>query len=158
MGETPTPPILTIRPLRLAINRAASKHPPLRSMQTSPHTIRHATAMHLLQSGVDLSVIAMWLGHETTQTTHQYLDADLESTKRVLARLEQPRVVADRWHGRCHQTGISWRRIRQGSNRSGDANGDVLISVPKYSQQNLNHDQNNNRDFKRFCSISRCLI
>ena len=48
--------------------------------------------MHLLQSGVDLSVIAMWLGHETTQTTHQYLDADLESKKRALARLEQPNV------------------------------------------------------------------
>lgn len=78
--------------LRLAVNRAACKHPPLRSMQISPHTIRHTTAMHLLQSGVDLSVIAMWLGHETIQTTHQYLDADLESKKRALASLEQPRV------------------------------------------------------------------
>ena len=48
--------------------------------------------MHLLQSGVDLSVIAMWLGHETTQTTHQYLDADLESKKRALACLKPPRV------------------------------------------------------------------
>jgi site-specific recombinase XerD len=48
--------------------------------------------MHLLQSGVDLSVIAMWLGHETTQTTHQYLDADLESKKRALACLDQPRL------------------------------------------------------------------
>lgn len=79
--------------LRLAVNRAASKHPTLRSLRVSPHTIRHTTAMHLLQSGVDLSVIAMWLGHETTQTTHQYLDADLESKKRALACLEQPRVV-----------------------------------------------------------------
>ena len=48
--------------------------------------------MHLLQSGVDLSVIAMWLGHETTQTTHQYLDADLELKKQALACLESPRV------------------------------------------------------------------
>lgn len=78
--------------LRMAVNRAASKLPQLRSMRISPHTIRHTTAMHLLQSGVDLSVIAMWLGHETTQTTHQYLDADLESKKRALARLEQPHV------------------------------------------------------------------
>jgi integrase/recombinase XerD len=37
-------------------------------------------------------VIAMWLGHETTQTTHQYLDADLETKKRALACLERPRV------------------------------------------------------------------
>jgi site-specific recombinase XerD len=48
--------------------------------------------MHLLQSGVELSVIALWLGHENMQTTHQYLDADLESKKRALACLEQPRV------------------------------------------------------------------
>ena len=48
--------------------------------------------MHLLQSGVDLSVIAMWLGHETTQTTHQYLDADLEMKKQALARLEPPHM------------------------------------------------------------------
>lgn len=78
--------------LRLAVHRTASKHPALRTMRISPHTIRHTTAMHLLQSGVDLSVIAMWLGHETTQTTHQYLDADLESKKRALATLEPPRV------------------------------------------------------------------
>lgn len=78
--------------LRLAVNRAASKLPTLRSLRISPHTIRHTTAMHLLQSGVDLSVIAMWLGHETIQTTHQYLDADLESKKRALDCLDQPRV------------------------------------------------------------------
>jgi site-specific recombinase XerD len=78
--------------LRYAVQRAASEDRSLRSLQISPHLIRHTTAMHLLQSGVDLSVIAMWLGHETIQTTHQYLDADLESKKRALACLEAPRV------------------------------------------------------------------
>jgi integrase/recombinase XerD len=78
--------------LRLAVRRAASKQSELRSIRISPHTIRHTTAMHMLQSGVDLSVIAMWLGHETTQTTHQYLDADLESKRRVLDCLEPPRI------------------------------------------------------------------
>ena len=78
--------------LKLAVKRAASEHSALRSMRISPHMIRHTTAMHLLQSGVDLSVIAMWLGHETTQTTHQYLDADLELKKQALACLEPPRV------------------------------------------------------------------
>jgi site-specific recombinase XerD len=78
--------------LRLAVKRAASDHSALGSARISPHTIRHTTAMHLLQSGVDLSVIAMWLGHETTQTTHQYLDADLEMKKQALACLEPPRV------------------------------------------------------------------
>lgn len=78
--------------LRLAAKRAGAECPALRSVRVSPHTIRHTTAMHLLQSGVDLSVIAMWLGHETLQTTHQYLDADLESKKRALACLESPQV------------------------------------------------------------------
>jgi integrase/recombinase XerD len=89
--------------LKLAVKRAASEHPSLRSMRISPHMIRHTTAMHLLQSGVDLSVIAMWLGHETTQTTHQYLDADLESKKQALACLEPPRV---RQSSRSHANGI----------------------------------------------------
>jgi site-specific recombinase XerD len=82
--------------LKMAVRRAASENPALRAVPISPHTIRHTTAMHLLQSGVDLSVIAMWLGHETTQTTHQYLDADLESKKRALASLESPRVRRSR--------------------------------------------------------------
>ncbi|MCH8244213.1 MAG: tyrosine-type recombinase/integrase, partial [Planctomycetes bacterium] len=68
--------------LRLAAKRAASENSALRDVRISPHMIRHTTAMHLLQSGVDLSVIAMWLGHETIQTTHQYLEADLESMVR----------------------------------------------------------------------------
>ena len=46
--------------------------------------------MHLLQSGVDLSMIAMWLGHESIQTTHQYLDADLEAKREALGYLESP--------------------------------------------------------------------
>jgi len=59
--------------------------------------------MHLLQSGVDLSVIAMWLGHETTQTTHQYLDADLEAKKRALACLKPPKT---RRSSRCRPDDI----------------------------------------------------
>jgi site-specific recombinase XerD len=76
--------------LRVAIKRAAIVDPSLRRVRISPHTIRHTTAMHLLQSGVDLSVIAMWLGHESIQTTHQYLDADLETKKRALEHLQPP--------------------------------------------------------------------
>jgi site-specific recombinase XerD len=78
--------------LRLAVTRASAAHPDLRSTRVSPHTIRHTTAAHLLQSGTDLADIAMWLGHESIQTTHQYLDADLESKRQALARLEPPRV------------------------------------------------------------------
>ena len=78
--------------LRRAVVRATTKCPTLVSARVSPHTIRHTTAMHLLQSGVDLSVIAMWLGHESIQTTHQYLDADLESKRQALACLNPPRI------------------------------------------------------------------
>jgi|GEM_PF-3288016 len=49
----------------LAVSAAAERYPQLASRSISPHTIRHTTAMHLLQSGFDISVIAMWLGHET---------------------------------------------------------------------------------------------
>ena len=50
----------------------------------TPHTFRHSTALHLLQSGVDLSVIALWLGHEHIETTHQYMEANLTMKKAVL--------------------------------------------------------------------------
>jgi hypothetical protein len=48
---------------------------------------RHTTAMHLLQSGVDLSLIALWLGHEQIETTHQYMSANLEMKEAALASL-----------------------------------------------------------------------
>ena len=78
--------------LRVLVRRATTNRPDLAHVRISPHVIRHTTAMHLLQSGVDLSVIAMWLGHESLETTHQYLDADLESKKRALDHLPVPRV------------------------------------------------------------------
>ncbi len=54
----------------------------------TPHVLRHTTAMELLQHGVDRSVIALWLGHESMETTQAYLSADLEMKQRALARLE----------------------------------------------------------------------
>lgn len=51
--------------------------PSLATRAISPHPIRHTTATHLLQSGVDITVIAMWLGHEATSTTRLYVEADL---------------------------------------------------------------------------------
>jgi integrase/recombinase XerD len=63
--------------LELAVASAAKRLPELRERSISPHSIRHSTAMHLLQSGVDLAVIALWLGHEDPATTHMYVEADL---------------------------------------------------------------------------------
>ena len=58
---------------------------------------RHTTAMHLLQSGVDLSVIALWLGHESVNTTHHYLEADLGMKERALSSLQEPDVEMIRY-------------------------------------------------------------
>jgi len=76
--------------LRVTIAKASVQCPSLRGRPISPHTVRHATAMHLLQSGVDITVIAMWLGHEDTATTHQYIEADLEIKESALKRLDAP--------------------------------------------------------------------
>jgi integrase/recombinase XerD len=62
----------------------------LRKRRVSPHVIRHSTAMHLLQSGVDLTVIALWLGHESTATTHTYVEADLTMKKRAIDKITPP--------------------------------------------------------------------
>jgi site-specific recombinase XerD len=72
----------------LAVSIAAKRHPQLARRSISPHTIRHTTAMHLLQSGVDITVIALWLGHESPATTHMYLEADLSMKERTLNRLQ----------------------------------------------------------------------
>ncbi|MER9670146.1 tyrosine-type recombinase/integrase [Mesorhizobium sp. M0203] len=74
--------------LELAVSAAAERYPQLARRSISPHTIRHTTAMHLLQSGVDISVIALWLGHESPATTHMYLQADLAMKERTLNRLQ----------------------------------------------------------------------
>jgi site-specific recombinase XerD len=76
--------------LAAALATAAVSCPSLKGRRASPHTLRHTTAMHLLQSGVDLTVIALWLGHESPNTTHAYLEADLAMKKRALERLQEP--------------------------------------------------------------------
>jgi site-specific recombinase XerD len=59
--------------------------------------LRHTTAMDLLQAGVDRSVIAMWLGHESLETTQIYLDADLTLKEHVLDKVAPPNVRARRY-------------------------------------------------------------
>jgi integrase/recombinase XerD len=75
--------------LQKAVKKASQVCLTLSKRSITPHTIRHATATHLLQSGVDLSVIALWLGHEQVTTTHQYLVADLNLKERALQKLNE---------------------------------------------------------------------
>ena len=76
--------------LRAAIEAAQKRCPSLRRRGISPHTFRHTTAMHLLQSGVDVAVIALWLGHESPATTHLYVEADVAMKQRALDTLQPP--------------------------------------------------------------------
>jgi len=83
--------------LDLAVQSASRLNGDLAKRNISPHTIRHTTAMHLLQSGVDISVIALWLGHESPTTTHMYVEADLAMKDRALARLHGPDTTVRRY-------------------------------------------------------------
>jgi integrase/recombinase XerD len=78
--------------LRLAVQAAISQCDSLRSRTISPHTFRHTTAMHLLQNGVDITVIALWLGHESPATTHHYIELDLAMKRRALEKLAAPKT------------------------------------------------------------------
>lgn len=77
-----------------AAERLVAKHtitarracPSLAEKKVTPHVLRHSAAMALLEQGVDRSVIALWLGHESVETTQMYLHADLRLKERALAR------------------------------------------------------------------------
>lgn len=76
--------------LRVATKQASKKNESLSNKTVTPHIIRHSTAMHMLQSGVDLSVIALWLGHESIQTTHTYMESDLQMKEKALSMVDHP--------------------------------------------------------------------
>ena len=83
--------------LALAVAAATPAMPSLRDRRISPHTIRHTTAMHLLQSGEPIDGIALWLGHESPTTTHQYTEANLEMKEKALARMQDPNTASRRF-------------------------------------------------------------
>jgi site-specific recombinase XerD len=105
----PTDPLFPTsrgRPLsRDAVALAVTRHtaaaqkrcPTLTTKTVSPHTLRHTAAMRLLQAGVDTSVIALWLGHESPETTQIYVHADLSLKERALARIAPTQTKPGRY-------------------------------------------------------------
>lgn len=71
--------------------------PSIGSKRVTPHTLRHSTAMDLLHHGVDQAVIALWLGHESVETTQVYIHADMRMKEKALARVAAPTTPTGRF-------------------------------------------------------------
>jgi site-specific recombinase XerD len=72
-----------------AVTLATAKCPSLRKKNISPHTLRHTAAMHMLQAKTDTSLIALYLGHESPETMHQYVEANLALKEEALSTLAE---------------------------------------------------------------------
>lgn len=89
-----------------AVERLITKHtttatavcPTLKTKTVTPHTLRHTSAMNLLRSGVDVTVIALWLGHESPTSTRAYLHADMTLKEQAIARTAPPNTSTQRYH------------------------------------------------------------
>jgi integrase/recombinase XerD len=86
--------------VRRYVTKAGKRMPSLLCKRVSPHTIRHATAVHLLRAGVDINTIRAWLGHVSVDTTNIYAEVDLEMKSRALAHCEiaEKSQVRTPWH------------------------------------------------------------
>jgi site-specific recombinase XerD len=74
--------------VRLRVAEAARTFPALAAYHVTPHSFRHATALHLLQSGVELNVVRNWLGHASIETTHAYVEIDMQMKRDALKACE----------------------------------------------------------------------
>ena len=79
----------------LAVARAVC--PSLKKKRVTPHVLRHTAAMDLLQNGVDRAVIALWLGHESVETTYVYLHADLKLKESAMAKTTPSQLPPNRY-------------------------------------------------------------
>jgi site-specific recombinase XerD len=107
-GDEDDPVFPTIRGDRLsrdAVEHVVRKHTlaaskacaSLNGKRVSPHILRHSTAMDLLQNGVDRTVIALWLGHESVETTQIYMHADMRLKEKALARVASTKTRPGRY-------------------------------------------------------------
>lgn len=82
------------------LNRACTDASTLKHKRLHPHSMRHSTAVALLTSGVDLTMISQWLGHSSPNTTNRYATIDLEMKRRAITKVKPV----------AHRTSSSWRR------------------------------------------------
>jgi site-specific recombinase XerD len=73
-------------------NSAAKRCLAIKNKKVGPHTIRHSTAMHLIRSGNDINVVCDWLGHADINTTHMYVEIDMEMKRQMLQTIEVHKV------------------------------------------------------------------
>ncbi len=78
---------------------AADFCPSMKTKIINPHTVRHATAMHLLRSGNDINMVSYWLGHADLNTTHIYIEIDMEMKRKMLEKTNSPKMKKKApWH------------------------------------------------------------
>ena len=85
------------RLVHLYAGAAEDKQPSLKGKHVTPHVFRHSAAMELVKADVDSSAIALWLGHQSVQTTQIYFHADLRLKERALARITPPHTTPGRF-------------------------------------------------------------
>jgi len=76
---------------------ARTRCPSLESKRVTPHVLRHTAAMDLLHHGVDRTVISLWLGHESEETTQIYVHADMRLKERALSRTDPLKATPRRY-------------------------------------------------------------
>ncbi len=80
-------------------DKASKIQPSLKMKKVSPHTFRHTTAMHLLQAGNELNAVRLWLGHASLNTTHLYVEIDMEMKRKILNKSRPPELehIEKKW-------------------------------------------------------------
>ena len=90
------------------VEAATEVSPSLESKRVTPHSFRHATAVHLVAAGVDITVIRSWLGHVSLDTTNHYAQANLEAKRLALERVGRPKPTGKRPSWKRDQSVLAW--------------------------------------------------
>lgn len=90
------------------VRAAAETTPTLREKHVTPHAFRHATTVHLISAGVDVTVIRSWLGHVSLDTTNHYARANLETKRKALEQVGVPEPVGRQPSWKRDKSALAW--------------------------------------------------